>query len=43
MIGDFAEHTFEYTYAGSDYEIVGNKCGGQGAFVIIRNGALATN
>ena len=40
MIGDFAEHTFEYTYAGSDYEIVGTKCGGQGAFVIIRNGAL---
>ena len=36
--GNFAEHTFEYTYAGSDYEVVGTTCGGQSACVIIRNG-----
>jgi type IX secretion system substrate protein len=39
VIGDFAEHTFEYTYAGSDYQVAGITCGGQIACVIIRNGA----
>ena len=39
MIGDFAEYTFDYTYAGSDYEVVGTTCGGQSACVIIHNGA----
>jgi hypothetical protein len=38
VIGDFAEHTFEYTYAGSDYAVVGTICGGQSACVIISNG-----
>jgi hypothetical protein len=37
MIGDFAESTFEYTYNGSNYVPIGNVCGGQTAFVIIRN------
>ncbi len=37
MTGDFAESTFEYTYNGSNYVPIGNVCGGQTAFVIIRN------
>ena len=36
-IGDFAEYTFEYTYNGSNYVPVGNVCGGQTAYVIIKN------
>jgi hypothetical protein len=36
-IGNFAEYTFEYTYNGSNYVPVKVVCGGQTAFVIIRN------
>ena len=35
--GNFAEYSFEYTYNGSNYVPVANKCGGQHAMVIIRN------
>ncbi len=37
MTGDFAEYTFEYTYNGSSNDPIGNVCGGQTAYVIIRN------
>ena len=37
LTGDFAEYTFEYSYGGSHYVPVGNDCGGQTAFVVIRN------
>ena len=35
LIGDFAENTFEYSY--NSYRPVDGFCGGQNAFVIIRN------
>jgi hypothetical protein len=37
VVGDFAEYTFEYTYNGSNYVPEGSVCGGQTAYVIIRN------
>ncbi|HYX10294.1 MAG TPA: T9SS type A sorting domain-containing protein [Bacteroidales bacterium] len=37
MIGDFAEYSFHYTYNGSHYVNVWSLCGGQTAFVIIKN------
>ncbi len=37
QIGDFAEYSFEYTYNQSNYFPVWNGCGGQTAFVVIRN------
>ena len=37
MTGSFAEYSFYYTYNGSDYVPVNQGCGGQTAYVMIRN------
>jgi len=37
LMGNFAEYTFEYTYNGSNYDVLGGNGGGQHAYVLIRN------